>query len=188
MGKPSWSIVCTRKQQPRFYWNCSPVVMNDATPLTPPSAWEKLSLSNVNNIHVHSMIPENQKTFVVVLFELIICHITLEHLMIINKSMFEQGNHYLSNIHMIFYQHWCKTYEVLGQFSCIIRSTCGKIWMWIILMCITYTQLSDKYRFAKSWMKKKCNFVDIVLYIEYTYWTNASTWCYRVWSICKCFA
>ena len=125
----------------------------------------------------------------VILFELIICHITLKHLMIINKSMFEHGNHYLSKIHMIFYQHWCKTYEVLGQFSCIIRSTCGKIWMWIILMCITYTQLSDKYRFAKSWMKKKqCNFVDIVLYIEYTYWTNKSTWCYRVWSICKCFA
>jgi len=27
------------KQQPRFYWSCSSVVMNDATPLTPPSAW-----------------------------------------------------------------------------------------------------------------------------------------------------
>ena len=49
---------------------------------------------------------------VVILFELIICRITLEHLMIINKSMFEQGNHYLSKIHMIFYQHLCKMYEV----------------------------------------------------------------------------
>jgi len=38
-GKPSGSTACTRKQQPRFYWNCSSVVMNDATPLTPPSAW-----------------------------------------------------------------------------------------------------------------------------------------------------
>ena len=38
-GKPSGSIACTRKQQPRFYWSCSSVVMNDATPLTPPSAW-----------------------------------------------------------------------------------------------------------------------------------------------------
>jgi len=36
-GKPSGSIACTRKQQPRFYWSCSSVVMNDATPLTPPS-------------------------------------------------------------------------------------------------------------------------------------------------------
>jgi len=34
-GKPSGSIVCTRKQQPRFYWSCSSVVMYDATPLTP---------------------------------------------------------------------------------------------------------------------------------------------------------
>ena len=34
-GKPSGSIACTRKQQPRFYWSCSSVVMNDATPLTP---------------------------------------------------------------------------------------------------------------------------------------------------------
>ena len=41
-GKPSGSIACTRKQQPRFYWSCSSVVMNDATPLTPPSAWAEL--------------------------------------------------------------------------------------------------------------------------------------------------
>jgi len=33
-GKPSGSIACTRKQQPRFYWSCSSVVMNDATPHT----------------------------------------------------------------------------------------------------------------------------------------------------------
>ena len=41
-GKPSGSIACTRKQQPRFYWSCSSVLMNDATPLTPPSAWAEL--------------------------------------------------------------------------------------------------------------------------------------------------
>jgi len=41
-GKPSESIACTRTQQPRFYWSCSSVVMNDATPLTPPSAWAEL--------------------------------------------------------------------------------------------------------------------------------------------------
>jgi len=41
-GKPSGSIACTRKLQPRFYWSCSSVVMNDATPLTPPSAWAEL--------------------------------------------------------------------------------------------------------------------------------------------------
>jgi len=41
-GKPSGSIACTRKQQPRFYWSCSSVVMNDATPLTTPSAWAEL--------------------------------------------------------------------------------------------------------------------------------------------------
>ena len=41
-GKPSGSIACTRKQQPRFYWSRSSVVMNDATPLTPPSAWAVL--------------------------------------------------------------------------------------------------------------------------------------------------
>ena len=35
MKKPSGSIACTRKQQPRFYWSGSSVVMNDATPLTP---------------------------------------------------------------------------------------------------------------------------------------------------------
>jgi len=29
----------TRKQQPRFYWSCSSVLMNIATPLTSPSAW-----------------------------------------------------------------------------------------------------------------------------------------------------
>jgi len=34
-GKPSGSIACTRKQQPRFYWSCSSVVINDVTPLTP---------------------------------------------------------------------------------------------------------------------------------------------------------
>jgi len=34
-GKPSGSIACTRKQQPRFYRSCSSAVMNDATPLTP---------------------------------------------------------------------------------------------------------------------------------------------------------
>jgi len=41
-GKPSGSIACTRKQQPRFYWSRSSVVLNDATPLTPPSAWAEL--------------------------------------------------------------------------------------------------------------------------------------------------
>jgi len=41
-GKPSGSIACTRKQQPRFYWSRSSVVMNDATPRTPPSAWAEL--------------------------------------------------------------------------------------------------------------------------------------------------
>jgi len=35
-GKPSWSIACTRKQQPWFYWSCWSVIMNDSTPLTPP--------------------------------------------------------------------------------------------------------------------------------------------------------
>jgi len=34
-GKPSGSIAYTRKQQPRFYWSCSSVVMNNATPMTP---------------------------------------------------------------------------------------------------------------------------------------------------------
>jgi len=34
-GKPSGSIDCTRKQQPRFYWSFSLVVINDTTPLTP---------------------------------------------------------------------------------------------------------------------------------------------------------
>jgi len=32
-GKPSGSIACTRKQQHRFYWSCSSVATNDATPL-----------------------------------------------------------------------------------------------------------------------------------------------------------
>jgi len=41
-GKPSGIIACTRKQQPRFYWSRSSGVMNDATPLTPPSAWAEL--------------------------------------------------------------------------------------------------------------------------------------------------
>jgi len=42
-GKPSGSIACTRKQQLRCYWSCSSLVMNDATPLTPPSAfWAEL--------------------------------------------------------------------------------------------------------------------------------------------------
>ena len=41
-GKPSGNIACTRKQQPRFYWSCSSVVMNDATPPTPPCAWVEL--------------------------------------------------------------------------------------------------------------------------------------------------
>jgi len=31
--KPSGNKACTRKQQPRFYWSCSSVVMKDATPL-----------------------------------------------------------------------------------------------------------------------------------------------------------
>jgi len=41
-GQPSGSIACTRNQQPRVYWSCASVVMNDATPLTPPSAWAEL--------------------------------------------------------------------------------------------------------------------------------------------------
>ena len=41
-GKALRNIACTRKQQPRFYWSCSSVVMNDATPLTLPSAWAEL--------------------------------------------------------------------------------------------------------------------------------------------------
>jgi len=41
-GKPSGSIACTRKQQPRFYWSCSSVVINDARPLTCPSARAEL--------------------------------------------------------------------------------------------------------------------------------------------------
>ena len=40
--KPLVSIACTRKHQPRCYWSCSSIVMNDATPLTPPSAWAEL--------------------------------------------------------------------------------------------------------------------------------------------------
>jgi len=43
-GKPSRSISCTRKQQPRFYWSCSSVAMNDATPLTNPLAHEQNSI------------------------------------------------------------------------------------------------------------------------------------------------
>jgi len=43
-GNPSRSIACTRKQQPRFYWSCSSVVMNDVAPLTPPSAHEQNSI------------------------------------------------------------------------------------------------------------------------------------------------
>jgi len=41
-GKPTGSIACTRKQQPRSHWSRPSVVMNDATPLTPPSAWAEL--------------------------------------------------------------------------------------------------------------------------------------------------
>jgi len=41
-GKPSGNKAWMRKQQPRFYWSCSSVVMKDATPLTPPSAWAEL--------------------------------------------------------------------------------------------------------------------------------------------------
>ena len=41
-GTPSGSIACMGKQQPRFYWSCSSLVMNNATPLTPPSAWAEL--------------------------------------------------------------------------------------------------------------------------------------------------
>jgi len=63
-GKPSGSIACTRKQQPRFYWSCSSVVLNDATLLTPPKRMSRTPFSNVKNIHVHSMIPVDQKTLV----------------------------------------------------------------------------------------------------------------------------
>jgi len=51
-GKPSGSIACTRKQQPRFYWSCSSVVMNDATPLTPPSAWAELHFQLISRRNV----------------------------------------------------------------------------------------------------------------------------------------
>jgi len=42
-------MACTRKQQPRFYWSCSSVVMNDATPLTPRSAWASISFFSMLN-------------------------------------------------------------------------------------------------------------------------------------------
>jgi len=41
-GKPSGSIACTRKQQPRFYWSCSSVVINDV--------W------NISHVHVYCKI------------------------------------------------------------------------------------------------------------------------------------
>jgi len=52
-GKPLENIACTRKQQLRFYWSCSSVVMNDATPLTPPSA---LCLDSVANVQSYRLV------------------------------------------------------------------------------------------------------------------------------------
>ena len=42
-------LACTRKQQPRFYWSCSSVIMNDATPLTPPIAWAEQKDHPINS-------------------------------------------------------------------------------------------------------------------------------------------
>ena len=58
-GEPSGSITCTRKQQPWFYWSCSSIVMNNATPFA-PLAHEGTPLWNVNNVQVHSIIPVYQ--------------------------------------------------------------------------------------------------------------------------------
>jgi len=49
-GMPSGSIACTRKQQSRFYWSCSSVLMNAATTLTPPSAWAGFVRTNIHSI------------------------------------------------------------------------------------------------------------------------------------------
>jgi len=58
--KPSGSIARIGKQQPRFYWSCSSVVMKDATQLTCWAHGRTVTLfSNVNNIQ--SIIPEVQK-------------------------------------------------------------------------------------------------------------------------------
>jgi len=51
--KPSESIVCMGKQQPRFYWSCSSVVMKDATPLT-PLAHERNSIYKCKQQTIHN--------------------------------------------------------------------------------------------------------------------------------------
>jgi len=72
-------------------------------------------------------------------------HVPPEHLIIINISvytMYEQGNHNLSNIHMIFYQHLCKMYELLVQLSCKIRFTCCEVKMKINHSSFSYLFIS----------------------------------------------
>ena len=61
-GKPSGSIACTWKQQPRFYWSCSSIVMNDATPLTPPSAWAELHITKVFYFEMNVALFERENT------------------------------------------------------------------------------------------------------------------------------
>jgi len=50
--KPSESIVCMGKQQPRFYWSCLSVVMKYATPLT-PQAHERNSIFKCKQHTIH---------------------------------------------------------------------------------------------------------------------------------------
>jgi len=54
-GKPLGSIDCMGKQQSRFYWSCSSVVIKDTTPMTPSSAWEELLFSNVKTYNPWSL-------------------------------------------------------------------------------------------------------------------------------------
>ena len=61
MRKPPGSIACTRKQQPRLYWSCSLVDMNDDTPLTPPSAWAELKCKQHTCTHHDTWGPEKHK-------------------------------------------------------------------------------------------------------------------------------
>jgi len=52
MGKSYRVIAGTHQNQPRFYWRFSSMVMKDATPLTPPSAWAELyfQMYTANNL------------------------------------------------------------------------------------------------------------------------------------------
>jgi len=67
-GKPSGSTAGMGKQQPRFYWSCSSMVIKDATPLT-PLAHERNSIFKCKQQTIHDLWGPEKYNYTMIKYE-----------------------------------------------------------------------------------------------------------------------